>query len=204
MQVETSTANEPASDGRSKKRPGVEEQRAIILRAAVSLFADKGVAAVSIAQICSYAEISRPTFYRCFEDKAALVSAIYEDSVNTHVETFFVIGRFRNQQQLKASLDALLESIFQRSELALLVFNESNDPSSPAASIVDAAFEHAADVMTKSWGSHANQVPSRVYLKSIMAAVQWIVQDAIRKGLNEATKDDAKDAAYQLVSRVMS
>lgn len=82
------------------------------------------------------------------------------------------------------------------------MFIESNDPHSPAARIVESAFEHAADVMTKS--RQGESAPSRVYLKSIMAAVQWIVQDAIRTGPTELAIVEAKRAAYDLVSRVLS
>lgn len=187
------------ADGRSKKRPGVEEQSAIIMQAAVSLFAEQGVRASSIAQICARAEVSRPTFYRCFEDKDALVSRLYEDSVNAFVENFLGSARLRDREELHQQLDDLLDSIFEHSELAQLVFRESSDPDSPAARIIDEAFEHAADVMNRGGGK-----ASRVYLKSVMAAVQWIVQDAISKGLTEANKAESKSAAFTLVSRVLS
>lgn len=189
------------TDGRSKKRPGVEEQRAIIMQAAVSLFAEQGVRASSIAQICARAEVSRPTFYRCFEDKDALVSRMYENSVNAFVENFLGTARLGDQEELHHQLDDLLDSIFEHSELAQLVFRESSDPDSPAARIIDDAFEHAAEVMTKGARGYT---PTRVYLKSVMAAVQWIVQDAIRKGLTETNKSEAKSAAFTLVSRVLS
>jgi AcrR family transcriptional regulator len=191
-------------DGRKKKRPGVAEQGVIIVKAAVTLFAESGVRAVSIAQICAQAEVSRPTFYRCFVDKDALVEHIYEESVNTYVEGFLASAHLRDTKKLKVLLDDLLESIFENSQLALLVFIESSDPDSPAARIIDRAFEHAADVMTGTSGGSHTPEHSRVYLKSIMAAVQWIVQDAIRKGLTTSTKEEAKAAAFTLVSRALS
>jgi AcrR family transcriptional regulator len=191
-------------DGRGKKRPGVEEQSVIIMKTAVTLFADTGVRAVSIAQICALAQVSRPTFYRCFDDKDALVARIYEDSVNAHVEGFLITGHLQDSKKLRARLDELLESIFQHSQLAQLVFIESSDPDSPAARIIDNAFEHAADVMTGNSTRKGHNMPSRVYLKSIMAAVQWIVQDAIRKGLTKTTRAEAKDAAFALVSNALS
>jgi AcrR family transcriptional regulator len=191
-------------DGRTKKRPGVEEQSAIVTKAAVTLFAENGVRGVSIAQICAQAEVSRPTFYRCFEDKDALVSRIYEESVNVYVENFLASSHLQDEKQLKTRLDELLESIFQHFELAQLVFLESSDPGSPAARIIDNAFEHAADVMTGSSDRSNRSKHSRIVLKSIMAAVQWIVQDAIRKGSTPAAKKDAKSAAYTLVSKALS
>lgn len=193
-----------SADGRSKKRPGVDEQRVIIMAAAVTLFADQGVRPVSIAQICAAAEVSRPTFYRCFKDKDALVSLIYDDAVNTHVERFFSNGPAPGSKGMKASLDDLLDAIFEHSQLAQLIFLESSDPDSPAARIIDDAFEHAADVMSGKSSGKQRHKPSRVYLKSLMAAIQWIVQDAIRKNLTAAAKQDAKAAAYALVVKALS
>jgi len=190
------------ADGRSKKRPGVAEQSAIIVQAAVGLFSEAGVRPVSIAQICQRAGVSRPTFYRCFEDKDALVARIYEESVNAFVETFLIDARAQGARQLKQQLDDLLDSIFQQSQLAQLVFRESSDPDSPAARIIDRAFEHAADAMTANAGKRRQR--SRVYLKSVMAAVQYIVQDAIRKNLTEDSVAEAKAAAFLLVSKVLS
>jgi AcrR family transcriptional regulator len=193
----------PGADGRSKKRPGVEEQSAIIMQAAVALFAEAGVSPVSIAQICHRAGVSRPTFYRCFNDKDALVSRIYEESVNAFVETFLVDVRQREPRKLKQQLDGLLDSIFGQSQLAQLVFRESNDPDSPAARIIDTAFEQAADSMVEQSRRKHGDKPSRVFLKSVMAAIQWIVQDAIRKGLTEDSRAEARSAAFTLVSRVL-
>jgi hypothetical protein len=113
-------------------------------------------------------------------------------------------SHLQDNKKLKTRLDELLESIFKHSQLAQLVFLESSDPGSPAARIIDSAFEHAADVMTGASAHSGQNNPSRIYLKSIMAAVQWIVQDTIRKGLTPAAIEDAKSAAYILVSKALS
>jgi len=52
------TAAEEKIDGRSRRRPGVDQQRESIRRTAVSLFAEAGTRNVSIAQICAAAEVS--------------------------------------------------------------------------------------------------------------------------------------------------
>ena len=62
------------SPSKSKKRPGVEEQREIILSAAIDLFGVEGKKAVSVSRICEKAGVSRDTYYRCFDDKEALIS----------------------------------------------------------------------------------------------------------------------------------
>ncbi len=191
-------------DGRSKKRPGQEGQAALITRAAIKLFSEHGTQPVSIAQICAQADVSRPTFYRCFKDKGELISSIYQHAVNIHVEKILRdIQRqgWEDEAWLQTALDNLFDAIFDQSQLAQLVFIESNAPGSPASNIVNAAFEHAADVAEAWLAEYSEEQLSRVFLKSMMAACQWIVHDAIRKGLTEEAKSEAKKAAWQLVDR---
>ena len=59
-------------------QPGKREEskartRRALLETARRLFVEQGTQAVSVSGICKAADISRPTFYRCFPDKAALV-----------------------------------------------------------------------------------------------------------------------------------
>jgi AcrR family transcriptional regulator len=192
-------------DGRSKKRPGQEEQATIITRAAVDLFSRHGTKPVSIAQICIHADVSRPTFYRCFTDKDELISSIYQHSVNAHVEEMLQRmqqgqGR-KDAQWLQEALGNMFDAIFDQSQLAQLVFIESSDPDSPASEIVNEAFEHAADALEAGLAATSNEEFSRVFLKSIMAACQWIVHDAIKKGLTEEARAEAKKAVWQLACR---
>ena len=196
----TGTAAKP-QDGRSKKRPGLDEHRCAIIDAAVELFSQQGSQAVSISQICSLATISRPTFYRCFKDKEALIYALYQESVNQPVEEIMLRGlaaRKVDEDWIKAALDQLFDAIFDNARFAELVFMESNNPASPAYAIVNNAFEQFADAMEASMAKARRRKPSRVFLKSLMAACQWIVHDAIRKGLDEKTREEAKAAAWQL------
>ncbi len=195
-----------ARDGRKKKRPGLEEQRRAIILAAVELFAEHGSRPISVSQICAHADVSRPTFYRCFKDKDELIYTLYQDSVNRHVEEIMLAGFSSKQVSedwIHQALDELIDSIFERSQLAELVFIESNDPNSPAYAIVNAAFERAADVLEKWIAKHSSKKPSRVFLKSVMAACQWIAHDAIRKGLTPESKAEAKAASWQLVTSVL-
>lgn len=187
------------ADGRSKRRPGVEEQRDTIMAAAVELFADSGTRPVSIAQICERADVSRPTFYRCYPDKEALVAAIYDNAVNAPVEDMLLQGRLSDTDSLEAGVGRMLDAIFEQAPLARLIFIEASDPTSPAAQIVDRAFERAAMALAGDLEKMGRPVPSRVYLKSIMAAVQWIAFDAIRKGLRARDVKEAKGAALAVI-----
>lgn len=195
-----------APDGRSEKRPGLEEQRRAILDASVELFRQQGSKAVSISQICQQAGISRPTFYRCFADKDALVMALYDTSVTQPVEAIMLrglSGAGGDAGKVKAALDELFDTIFDNARFAELVFMESSDPSSPAYTIVDQAFSGLATGMAKGIQRRGGKQPSLVLLKALMAANQWIVHDAIRKGLDSATREEAKAAAWELTQRML-
>ena len=201
-----SPAGGVGADGRSKKRPGLEEHRRSILAAAVELFRQRGSRAVSISEICNEADISRPTFYRCFKDKDALVYALYQEAVNQPVEEIMLSGLLSpavDEAWIRRSLEQLLDAIFENASIAELVFVESSDPASPAYSIVNNAFEHVADAMEASIVDATGHQPSRVFLKSLMAACQWIVHDAIRKGLDGVTRTEAKAAAWQLTQAAL-
>lgn len=195
------TKSSGLKDGRSKKRPGLEEQTELIVKVAVELFAERGTQSVSISQICEHADISRPTFYRCFPDKETLLTHIYEESVNKHVGEILRKSFALDKGTLDDALDKLFEGIFAQSHLAQLVFVESNDPNSPAAKIVDDAFEHAAETLQEALKPRSQVDFSKVYLKSVMAAIQWIVHNAIKKGMTESAIKEAKLAASQLVSK---
>ena len=142
------TSSPKPEDGRRKKRPGVEEQTEIITQAAIALFVEHGTRSTSIAQICAKADVSKPTFYRCFKDKEALVSRLYDASVNAHVGSLLKATLPNNQQKdqpidvaIQDALNDLLDAIFQQAPLAQLLIREYGDPHSPAAHIIDSAFE---------------------------------------------------------------
>lgn len=189
------------SDGRSKKRPGIETQHRCIIDAAVDLIAEQGSRAVSISQICDAARVSRPTFYKCFKDKHALIKALYEEAVYQPVEAIMftaLSSENRSRQSMEDALCRLFDAIFEHHRIAELVFIESSDPLSPGYIIVDQAFDHVADTVIKSLAKSKRPKPSRVLLKAMMVASQWIAHDAIRKGLTTRSRREAKEAACQL------
>lgn len=194
-------------DGRSKPRPGVEAQREAIREAAAALFVEQGSQAVSISQICKRTHISRPTFYRCFEDKDALVRSLYQQSIFTPIQEI-LLKHLPNQGNdpdwLHTTLDEMLEAIFGQARFAELVFAESNNPGSPAYRIVNEAFEQSADII-EMWlkQSKREQLP-RAFMKSVMAACQWLVQNAIRQGLSEQSRNEAKQSTWLLVSSLLA
>jgi len=193
----------PTLDGRRKPRPGAEAQARNILEAAADLFLAEGTHSVSISQICQKADVSRPTFYRCFPDKSALLKHLYDISVFEPVESIMLAtlqSGMTSEASIKEALSNLFETIFAQGKYAELVFRESNDPHSPAFEVVNQAFDNIVAAMLEMLPKQANPV----FIKSIMVANQWIVHDAIRKGLSEKDKAEAKAAAWIIVNKLLS
>lgn len=190
-------------DGRSKKRPGIEEQTETIINAAIPLFIERGTQNTSVAQLCTAADVSKPTFYRCFKDKDELVSYLYQQSINDHVETLVANSKNSSnltKQALNAALDQLLDAIFAKADLAQLLYREHSDPNSPAAQIIDKTFDRLAKQLEKSIRPSAKTPPSRTFLKAMMAAFQWVVYDAIKGGVTPKKVKEAKQAAHELAA----
>lgn len=194
-------------DGRSKKRPGVDVQRERIVDAAVSLFIEQGSRAVSISRICQKADVSRPTFYRCFDDKEALIQWMYQYAVNDPVgdvlRSLVDDEDAASPEQARPTVDRVVDTIFERAKFAQLIYVESRDPQSPAFAIIDEAYERAVDMLVMWANANGAKSPSRVLFKSMLVACQWVVHDAIRKGLDEPARAAAKDAAWDLTLGVL-
>lgn len=193
------------NDGRSKKRPGLEEQKSSIVEAATSLFSKYGSKSVSISQVCLLADITRPTFYRCFKDKDALLEELYQNSVYQSVQDT-LLKHFQNPSSdiswVKTALEDVYDAIFEQPELADLLFREASDPSSPAFSVINNAFDNIAATMLKALSISKDKSVTAIYFKAIMAANQWIVHDAINKGLTNKHKKEAKQACWLMVAKL--
>ena len=189
-----------SADGRGKKRPGLEEQRKIIVDAAIDLFISKGSRAISISQICSQADVSRPTFYRCFDDKEDLIRYLYQTAVNEHVEKILngMQTGSSGKGWMQASVNQTIDAILEQHKLAQFVFIESSDPTSPAYKIVNDAYERAAVVIQKWAKKNLGNKPKIALIKSVLVAAEWLVHNAIRAGMTAEAVTEAKVACAQL------
>lgn len=188
-------------DGRSKKRPGREAQRQFIVDAAVRLFAEQGTGTVSIQDICAAADVSRPTFYRCFDNKDALVAYLYQVAVRDpmRLNLAAVLDQAADADAVQRALHTMVDRIFAHPELAAFLFVESADQSSAAHAIVNEAFDEATDRLHLWYRDRGATPPSRTAIRGAMAACQWIAHDAIRRGLDDDVRDDAKAAMWELM-----
>ena len=189
-----------------KKRPGLEEQRKLILAAAVELFSVHGSNAVSVSDICKGAGVSRDTYYRCFTDKGSLIDELYQTSVNDHIENVLKAWDldYDNQQWLHRVFDQTIDAILQQHKVARLLFVESADPNSHAYRVIHKAFDSTALRMQRWCRTTYGRSPSREFLVALLMAVQWLVHNAITSGMKKRDIDKAKAASEQLFHAAFS
>ena len=184
----------------SSKRPGPAQQRRVIEKAAIDLMASKGTAAVSVSQICQAAGISRDTYYRCFEDKEALIGHLYQHAVNDHIEAVLSGWDvdYSDRAWLHRVFDQTIDAILQQHKVAQFLYREASDPNSTAYEIVQGAYGQVVDRMQRWCQDTQGKKPSREYLQALLMATQWLVQDVIQRGLDPVDVRKAKTAAEQL------
>lgn len=184
----------------TKKRPGLEEQRKVILDAAVDLLSTRGGKAVSVSDICKNASVSRDTYYRCFADKDTLISHLYQTSVNDHIEAVLISWDmdYNDQQWLHKVFDKTIDAILRQHKVAQFLFVESADPNSHAYQVIHKAYDKAARRMQRWCRENNETVPSREFLVALLVATQWLVHNAIIAGMRKQDINKAKAAAEQL------
>ncbi|MGB5810906.1 MAG: TetR/AcrR family transcriptional regulator, partial [Polyangiales bacterium] len=180
-----------------------EEQSRILVDGAVGLFVQHGTRAVSVSQICEAAGVSRDTYYRCFEDKDALIDEIWERAANAHIEAL-IFDALPDGEPLndwiEAAIDRLFDAVFEEHELAQFMFVEYGDPGSRAHFAINEMLEGYAQKIQDFSHLHYRVRPPALFLKSVMAGVQWILLETIRGGLTKEAIADAKDAAVRLTT----
>ena len=198
-----STKRAPRVDGRRKPRPGVDEQKRVLVDAAVALYVERNTRDVSIAEICQAADVSRDTFYRCFADKAALIEGIWDRAAHRHVETFIFDALPHGgsiEDWLEGAIDRLLDAVFEERAIAHFAFVEYGDPGSPAHAAINAMFDRYAELVGTWLREDYGREASPLFLKAIMAAVQWILLQTIQAGVTGEGRREAKTAVIQLAS----
>ena len=183
-----------------KKRPGIAAQREVIAEAAVAVMVAKGNAATSVSDICKAAGVSRDTYYRCFADKDALLSHLYETAVNEHVLTVLnpEVMDYSDENWVNRVSEQTVDAILERSTIAQFLYLESADPNNPAFQIVNNAYDSAALRMQQWTQQQFGHAPAVEYFKSLLFAAQWLVQNAILAGKTRPQIQIAKQSIKQL------
>jgi AcrR family transcriptional regulator len=159
-----------------RNRPGVAGQREIILQAAMTLFSERGTAAVSVSEICRAAGVSRDTFYRCFEHKDALLESLYSSVVKRHMQAVITAPDldYADPEWVSRAVDQAVDAILAQAAVARFLFVESGIADSPASAIVDRAFDLVARRM-RAWVANRVAAPPPLdYFKSLLVAAHGL------------------------------
>lgn len=186
--------------GRTRNRPGVDEQRKVITQSAVSLFGDKGSSATSVSDICKAAGVSRDTYYRCFSDKDTLISYLYESSVNEHVLAVLnpELMDYEDKDWVSKVSEQTVDAILEQSTIAQFLYLESADPNSYAHQLINEAYDKSALRMQQWAEQQFGHAPATEYFKSLLFATQWLVHNAILAGMTKPQVAIAKQSVKQL------
>jgi len=199
------TESARTKDGRSKKRPGPQHQRVVIVEAAVPLFSIHGSARVSIAQICRRADIGRQTFYRCFDDKDALIRHIYQFAVNQQIEDGLRL--LQNQHPgvnfLPDLVDQIINRILDYYPYAQFLYSDAVDRQSVAYQVIDESLERTAAIIQQWFAANGLGMPPSLYLKGVMSGITWMVQYAIAAGAAAELIGEVKRSSVLMLESVL-
>ncbi|MDX1510490.1 MAG: TetR/AcrR family transcriptional regulator [Nitriliruptorales bacterium] len=187
-------------DGRSKPRPGLDEQRRQLVDTAVRVFAERSASNVSISELCRAADISRPTFYRCFEDKDALLAWVYDQAVDRYVsqiDLWAVPEGQPTRRWIREIVDRVVDQVLSEPDLARFVFVEYGDPTSPVRELVNERFRHTATELADGLDRSGRPSPSALFLMAVFAAIQWILFETLLAGPTPERVEAAKQAAWE-------
>jgi TetR/AcrR family transcriptional regulator, cholesterol catabolism regulator len=117
------------TNGRAMKDEVIEFKRERILQEAVPLFAEHGFQGVSIDTIAKQLNVTKPFIYTYFENKHALLEAIYERAIESlldGVDQVFAVERAA-QDQLKALVEYyVLENLKSASLTSIFLTEEKH------------------------------------------------------------------------------
>lgn len=115
--------------GRPRTKPA-ELRREELLDAAQRLFLDKGIAATSIDDIASAAEVAKGTFYLYFASKEVLLHELQERFVSAFLERLEAAmdrcGPDRWRPRLQAWVKTIIEGYLENVRLHDVIFHETH------------------------------------------------------------------------------
>jgi AcrR family transcriptional regulator len=160
-------------------RDGALDTRTMLLRAALRLFEQRGLAAVTLAEIAAAAGVSRQAIYLHFGNRAGLLTAIarYLDSTSSLVREMMATVR---EDYTKAGLEKFIRLAFQ---YAAVIF--------PFARAMEAAAAGDADART-AWEDWVE-----AYLRTIRLMIDGLAESGQLS--NRWTREEATDWLYSRI-----
>jgi AcrR family transcriptional regulator len=174
--------------------------RARILLAAVDTFAKHGVPATRVEDILIAADISRRTFYQQFDDKAAVVHAIFELVTRHLAETFAsAVGRTRDPMAaIDEALGVFLELHRTDRDIVRALVEESLRTDSPLFAL---RVKFRRDIVRGLDALFGRRVDPFVPL-ALVSAVEGLSLELLREGGGEVAIRRARATIAGLVALV--
>lgn len=127
---------QPRRRGRPRlDEAGGEDLREAIILATSRVYAEQGFHGTTVELILKAANVSRPTFYKLFSDRRGIIEIVVERANRKLVDLVVQsVGDLNNPaQMMKASIDAYFRWCADMGALVGPIYNEINDPASPAS-----------------------------------------------------------------------
>ena len=105
---------------------------------------------------------------------------------------------YSDQAWLHRACGQTIDLILQQHKVARFLFIESADPDSTAYEVINQAYNKVAARMQGWCLDRYGHAPELEFFKALLVATQWLVHDAIIRGLGEREVLQAKRAAEQL------
>jgi len=109
----TSASNTPARPSRTSRRHAPEEARGIIMAHAINYLRDNNFRDMTVAALMEGTPLSRPAFYRYFDDVHHLVLALLEEIERIMHETAnpWILGIGEPREALRVSLAGVVQTM---------------------------------------------------------------------------------------------
>jgi AcrR family transcriptional regulator len=167
-------------------------QRDRLLDAAVTVVAEKGYGAMTVADLTKEAGVSRTTFYELFEDKEACFLAAYDAAADVLARR--IAAAFETQEawpdRVRAGLIVLLESLAGEPQVARLALVDVGSAGPRAQRRYRAALQRMTPFFDegRDFAPGGRRLPANTS-RMVIGAVTGLVADEIEAGRAEGLPD---------------
>ena len=180
--------------------------------AALQLFLERGIEAVTIEDITDGADVAKGSFYRYFDDKTALVENLFQPLLQAVQDSFDdslrAIGAARTKEEVATSYDVLATGlvgiILNLSDVTLLYLQENRGPARGARAPVI----KLAEVLSAKAIEHTRAVREHGLLKPFAAEISTLTvigaaERLLYAALSGQLKSEPLEIPGQLISLIL-
>lgn len=184
------------------------ERRARLVEAAAEIWDSHGWAAVSMRGVCTRAGLIDRYFYESFEDRDALLVAVWEQERDRVVAliTLAAAGQPPDDllAQLRAAVTAVIGHAVRKPQRALIVLG-GNAGSAALGNARCTALQTFTDLLVRLAGPHLVDTDDRAFRMTTLMGVGGFVELLIawQQGLVDARPDDIVEHVVQVGAALM-